>query len=68
LVTIVRVSVDTERCCAAGLCALEAPAVFDQSAADGLVVLLDACPPESLWSAVRSAERLCPSRAISLEP
>ena len=40
-----RVSVDASRCCGAGLCALTAPAVFDQSEHDGTVLLLEPDPP-----------------------
>jgi ferredoxin len=34
---------------------------------DGSLSLLQEEPPEALWDAVRSAERYCPTRAISLE-
>jgi len=64
----VHVAVDRDRCCGAGHCVVEAPAVFDQDERDGVVILLDATPPASLWSAVRAAARQCPSQAISLEP
>ena len=64
----VRVSVDRERCCSAGLCSMEAPAVFDHDDDDGTVVLLDPAPPEPLWPAVRVAARNCPSQAITFEP
>ncbi|MGZ4751071.1 MAG: ferredoxin [Oryzihumus sp.] len=39
-----RVVIDRERCQGAGMCALTAPAVFDQSEEDGRVVVLDADP------------------------
>lgn len=61
-----RVSVDQERCCASGQCALAVPEVFDQSDDDGAVVLWDSEPPESLHEAVLEAEDVCPSRAITV--
>ena len=64
----VHVVVDRDRCCSAGHCVVEAPAVFDQDERDGVVILLDSTPPASLWTAVRTAARQCPSRAITLEP
>jgi ferredoxin len=66
-VNAVRVVVDRDRCCSAGMCTIEAPAVFDQDDAEGTVVLLDPVPPEPLWKAVRSAARCCPSQAITFE-
>jgi ferredoxin len=67
LVSTVRVTVDRERCCSAGNCSIEAPTVFDHSDDDGVVILLDPAPPESLWPAVRSAALRCPSQAITFE-
>jgi ferredoxin len=60
-----RVVVDTDRCRGAGLCALTAPAVFDQSEDDGTVVVLDPEPPPGEHEAVRRAEGLCPNAVIS---
>jgi ferredoxin len=67
-VSDMHIVVDRDRCCGAGHCALEAPAVFDQDERDGVVVLLDSTPPASLRQAVQAAARQCPSRAITLEP
>jgi ferredoxin len=67
VVSVVQVTVDVERCCSAGRCAVLAPAVFDQSDDDGVVVLLDPKPPASLKEGVRSAARRCPAQAISIE-
>jgi ferredoxin len=64
----VHVVVDRDRCCGAGHCAVEAPAVFDQDERNAVVVLLDSTPPASLRPAVQAAARQCPSRAITLEP
>lgn len=61
-----RVIVDEQRCCGAGRCVMTAPAVFDQRE-DGVVILLDAAPPEALHRAVREAASVCPGGAIRLE-
>jgi ferredoxin len=63
----VRVVVDVGRCRGAGLCALTAPEVFDQTEDDGTVVVLDPAPPQELHVAVRRAAGLCPNAVISLE-
>jgi ferredoxin len=62
-----RVRVDPHRCIGAGQCVRTAPQVFDQREADGIVVLLDAQPPDELLALVRRAARICPSRSIQLE-
>ncbi|MCW2567844.1 MAG: PimF protein [Mycobacterium sp.] len=62
-----RVVVDTDRCRGAGLCALTAPAVFDQSEDDGTVVVLDPEPPPGQNEAVHRAEELCPNAVIHTE-
>lgn len=61
-----RVYADTTVCVGAGLCALRAPTVFDQSDHDGTVVLLDAEPGAEQHEAVGAAVDLCPSGAISV--
>ncbi|CAM5711355.1 ferredoxin [Streptomyces fumanus] len=61
-----RVDVDRDRCCGAGMCALEAPEVFDQDETDGLVVVLLTEPPDTLDDVVRSAAEQCPSGAVRL--
>ncbi len=58
-----RVIVDVEKCCGAGQCVQLAPRVFDQQD-DGIVVLLDAEPPEALHAIVREAACVCPGSAI----
>ena len=60
------VTVDRERCIGAGMCVLAAPEVFDQDEEDGRVVLLEPEPATERHDAVRQAERLCPSGAISV--
>ncbi|WP_342749213.1 ferredoxin [Nocardia donostiensis] len=58
--------VDRERCIGAGMCALTAPAVFDQDPDDGRV-LPPARTPAGEWEpAVREAVLLCPSGAITV--
>ncbi|GAA0921068.1 ferredoxin [Streptomyces javensis] len=64
---MVKVSVDQEKCCAAGHCALAAPEVFDQREEDGAVVLLDPNPPLALRDSVAEASFLCPAAAIAVE-
>lgn len=60
-----RVRVDREACCGSGQCAMIAPEVFDQDEDDGLVLLLDAAPPEPAHPAVREAAAVCPASAIT---
>ncbi|MFD8980539.1 ferredoxin [Streptomyces sp. NPDC059564] len=60
-----RVDVSRELCCGAGMCALLAPEVFDQSD-EGVVLLLDARPPAAEHAAVREAADQCPCAAITL--
>jgi len=62
----IRVSVDRERCCGAGLCASIAPEVFDQSREDGIVVLLQETPAVAVLPLVEEAAGLCPVAAIGL--
>ena len=61
-----RVVVDRDRCRGAGMCALTAPAVFDQSEDDGTVVVLDPEPPPEQEAAVMRAVGLCPNGVIRL--
>jgi ferredoxin len=60
------VTVDDGKCCGAGTCVLLAPEVFDQREDDGIVMLLDAKPPERLHGIVREAASVCPAGAIQL--
>lgn len=59
-----KISVDRDRCCAAGTCVTLAPDVFDQGDDDGIVVLLREDPGDELHDAVRKAEEVCPASAI----
>jgi ferredoxin len=62
-----KITIDPDVCIGAGQCVLSAGAVFDQDEDTGLVVLLDASPPEELANRVREAAAVCPARAISLD-
>ncbi|GGM62682.1 ferredoxin [Thermopolyspora flexuosa] len=61
-----KISADTDVCIAAGMCALNAPEVFDQHEEEGTVVLLDPEPPAELADKVRRAVQMCPSGALKL--
>ncbi|MER7396540.1 ferredoxin [Streptomyces sp. NPDC000151] len=61
-----RITIDEDKCCGAGQCVLVAPEVFDQRDEDGVVVLLDAEPPERQRAAVTEAAQICPAAAITL--
>ena len=59
-----KVTVDDEKCCAAGTCVMVAPEVFDQREEDGIVVLLDASPSAEHHDAGRECGQVCPAGAI----
>ncbi|TDD56645.1 ferredoxin [Saccharopolyspora elongata] len=61
-----RIEIDRDRCVGAGMCALAAPSVFDQNEEDGLVLLVDAEPPEEARESVRTAAVTCPSGAVAV--
>ncbi|MBU7597295.1 ferredoxin [Streptomyces sp. P38-E01] len=61
-----KIHADRDRCIGAGLCALNAPTIFDQDD-DGMVVLLDSSPTlDNSSDARRLAEDICPSKAIRI--
>jgi ferredoxin len=62
----VNVIVEEGKCVGSGQCVLVAPGVFDQRDSDGVVVLLDATPPESVWANVREAVILCPAAVVRI--
>lgn len=62
-----RIRVDIEACIGAGQCVLAAESVFDQRDDDGIVVVLQAEPPDEESGAVRQAVALCPAQAISID-
>lgn len=61
-----KVTVDSEKCCAGGNCVMTVPEVFDQRDSDGTVVLLTDAPPAELGDAVREAAGMCPSACITV--
>ncbi|WP_112136002.1 ferredoxin [Glycomyces dulcitolivorans] len=61
-----KVSVDADKCVAAGQCVLLAPEVFDQREEDGVVFLLDEAPGPDLHDGVRESAMVCPAAAIHL--
>jgi ferredoxin len=60
-----KVNVDWALCDANGVCAVEAPAVFELNDDDELVLLQETVTTAD-QDAVRSAVRVCPKRALSL--
>jgi ferredoxin len=63
----VHITIDETKCCAAGQCVFAAPELFDQRDDDGIVVLLDADPPEEQWENARQAAAVCPAVAIAVQ-
>lgn len=61
-----KIVIDEDKCCGAGSCVLVAPDVFDQREEDGVVVLLEAEPDESLHASVKEAADICPASVIEL--
>jgi ferredoxin len=65
-----KIRVDFELCQGHGVCAEEAPDVFDVAERPGRypqVVVRQERPPEALRASVERAVRLCPTRALVLE-
>ena len=62
-----RIVADQSRCAGAGQGVLTDPALFDQSEADGTVIVLTPHPDAAVQQGrARQAVRLCPSGALSL--
>ena len=61
-----RVTVDHERCMCNGLCVSAAPNLFRLTGTGDLEVL-DPDPPAPSWDGARTAARLCPTTAITIE-
>jgi ferredoxin len=61
------ITIDETKCCGAGQCVLAAPDVFDQREEDGIVILLNADPPEDQYAAVREAAAVCPAALIQVQ-
>jgi len=64
---MIKVVIDRSRCVGAGQCVHVAPEVFDQDDKDGLVVLVDATPPDDIAQFASKAAFLCPAQAIRIE-
>ncbi|WP_245630449.1 ferredoxin [Granulicoccus phenolivorans] len=64
--TVLKVTVDQHKCIGAGQCVIAAPAVFDQSDDDGIVILLQENPSEDARAEVELAAKLCPAAAITV--
>ncbi|MFC8516451.1 ferredoxin [Streptomyces sp. NPDC057257] len=62
-----KVTVEQDKCVAAGQCVATAPDVFDQRDEDGVVVLLTEEPAAELADDVRYAAAVCPALAIHIE-
>ncbi|WP_405182623.1 ferredoxin [Nocardia sp. NBC_01377] len=62
-----KVVVDWELCDGNGVCAIEAPTVFEMDDDDELQVLKEEIA-DAERAAVASAIRVCPKRALRLEP
>ena len=61
-----KLTADRDRCIGAGMCALTAPAVFDQDQDEAMVLILDETPAEDARRVVEEAVNRCPSGAIQL--
>ncbi|MFD3525561.1 ferredoxin [Streptomyces sp. NPDC058653] len=61
-----KITVNEDQCCGAGMCVELVPEVFDQRDEDAIVVLLEAEPGEALHAAVRDAAAGCPSASINV--
>lgn len=62
-----RIQIDWKQCEGNGICAVEAPDVFELDDDDNLSVLIDE-PGEDRRARVEAAARSCPKRAILLQP
>ena len=62
-----RITVDWELCDGNGVCAIEAPTVFDMNDDDELHLLKEEIDAAER-GAVESAVRVCPKRALDLRP
>jgi ferredoxin len=63
----VKVSIEQDKCVAAGQCVSAAPDVFDQRDEDGIVVLLTPSVPAGTDESVRHAAAVCPAQAIHIK-
>lgn len=61
-----RVTIDEDKCVAAGQCVAASMDVFDQRDEDGVVVLLNETPPDEIAEDVERAAAVCPALAITI--
>ncbi|MFC5028988.1 ferredoxin [Streptomyces sp. DSM 41987] len=61
-----RVSANQDTCVTSSLCVYRVPQVFDQDE-DGLVLVVNAEPPQELREDLLHAQRSCPTRSIRIE-
>lgn len=61
-----KIAIDWNLCEGNGICAVEAPEVFELDDDDNLIVLVDE-PADTQRERVDAAARSCPKRAISVE-
>jgi len=64
---MIKIHICEHKCVGAGQCVMASPEVFDQRQDDGIVILLQQQPPDSLVPSVRKAAKLCPALAIRVE-
>ncbi|MBE9373271.1 ferredoxin [Saccharopolyspora sp. HNM0983] len=62
-----KVSIEQDRCIAAGQCVAAAPEVFDQRDEDGVVVLLTPVAPDGTEDDVQHAASACPAQVIHVQ-
>jgi ferredoxin len=61
-----RITADLDLCQGHGVCALEAPTVFEVPKR-GKVVILDESPGDDVREQVEAAVRYCPTQALSIQ-
>lgn len=62
-----KIIADVGKCVGAGQCVLSEPALFDQNADDGTVIVLNQTPDGQLLERAREAVHVCPSQALALQ-
>jgi ferredoxin len=62
-----KVTVEQDKCVAAGQCVHHAGEIFDQRDDDGVVLVLNDNPPAEQAEGVRQAAAVCPALAIHIE-
>ena len=61
-----KIQVDLDLCQGHGVCAGEAPEVFELDKTTSKVVVRDQSPPESLRPKLAAAVKYCPTRALRI--